>query len=380
MPKEISTIEQLESWLRRTPVILDLSEPLTLVFLSEEPKIFDKCIDMVSWLERPESIEEKMVICLSRDARYAHRFPYQNCVHNPYTSELDKVLLEKFHQVKQQMTSQKEIGNIIVNDCRRNEIETVVLILIDGLSYADIKDWTDFSNKRACLVPGITTTSEGFTNVIGNPPLAGRLFGLGFRNRLGYTYWTREINELTDKLFWTIHTNSIVEGNTMSETLKDLENLDLKHTYIQIVRVGLDQYAHSERGEDLENNREITLQNIRRELIELAEILEVKGQPALIYLTSDHGLLWRDRTQFEIVGNAPGKSSPRYCSIDEVGNLDKGKGHVVEIANQTYFQLSSNYLRRKLHRNEFGVHGGLSYAESVIPLIKIEVNKNVDDR
>ncbi len=380
MLAKISTIEQLESWLHRTPAMLEIQDKLTLAFLSESPKLFDKCINMISWLDQPKVIKEEMVVCLSHDVHYAHRFPLLNCIHNPYTSELDRLLVERFHLVRQYMIKQDGIGDIVVSDCIRKEVETVVLILVDGLSYTDTDNWDEFSNKLACLVTGITTTRQGFRNVIGDPPLGLRLFELGFRNRIGYTYWTREGNELTDLLFRSIPSASIVEGNTMSKTLVDLAQPDLENTYVQIVRVGLDQYAHGERGEDIEDNREVTLQNIRRELIELKNILESKGRPALIYLTSDHGLLWRDQTQFDIIGNVAGSSSPRYCQVDKIGELDETKGRTIETTDQAYFQLHPNYLRRKLHRNEFGVHGGLSYTESVIPLIKIEVNINADDR
>ena len=95
---------------------------------------------------------------------------------------------------------------------------------------------------------------------------------------------------------------------------------------------------------------------------------------ALICAISDHGILWRDRIELVKIGSEFGKSSPRYYGVDESVKFPEGNGRYVLVDELTYFQLDYPYIKRGLHRNEWGVHGGLSFQESIVPLIKIDTS------
>ena len=373
MDTTISTIEQLETWLDITPVIAGKIEPLSLAFLSQEPKIFVSYTDMVKFLDRVELVEtEQKLLCLESNQCHVQRFPIIECHHNPYTEELNTILGPKYEFIRDSMLGQDQISDVIVQDCINHEIDAVVLILVDGLSYSDVVNWTEFS-CTPCLVPGLTNTSEGFQNVIGHEmPIAVKLFDLGFKNRTGYTYWERQTNELTDILFRAIHRTLSV--SSMAEVFDHLKTSEFKKNYIQIVRVGLDQYAHSCLREDLVQKRQVTLKQIRSDLNTISSIFKEKELKALICAISDHGILWRDRIELVKIGSEFGKSSPRYYGVDESVKFPEGNGRYVLVDELTYFQLDYPYIKRGLHRNEWGVHGGLSFQESIVPLIKIDTS------
>jgi hypothetical protein len=46
----------------------------------------------------------------------------------------------------------------------------------------------------------------------------------------------------------------------------------------------------------------------------------------------------------------------------------------VEFEGKEFALLEYPYLRRDLRANEWGVHGGLSFEESVVPLLSITIN------
>ena len=114
MNTTISTIEQLETWLNITPVIVGKIEPLSLAFLSQEPKIFANCLDMVKFLDRVEPVEtEQRLLCLEIDQCYARRFPIIECHHNPYTEELNTILRPKYEFIRDSMIGQDQINDVI---------------------------------------------------------------------------------------------------------------------------------------------------------------------------------------------------------------------------------------------------------------------------
>jgi hypothetical protein len=45
----------------------------------------------------------------------------------------------------------------------------------------------------------------------------------------------------------------------------------------------------------------------------------------------------------------------------------------VEFAGRAFTLLNYPYLRRRLRANEWGVHGGLSFEESIVPLLRLTI-------
>jgi hypothetical protein len=99
--------------------------------------------------------------------------------------------------------------------------------------------------RRPCIVDGITLTTTGMPHVIGHPPLAHQLFQLGYKQHLGFTYWERNNNDLTDTLFAEFGKGQITRVSEFAQVLDQLADSEFDSpTYVQIVRSGLDQFVH----------------------------------------------------------------------------------------------------------------------------------------
>ena len=392
MATRIDTIDQLNNLLTRTPLMSERISPLSLAFQPEMPRIFATVREMVCVIDAPAIASEQSMIALEFDPQYARRFPTVSCEHEPYTTELNQVIHTNTDFIEKHTLTQTQITSVVIEDCFRIGAEAVVMMLIDGLSYSDVSGWNELPQATPCFVPGLTTTNEGFQNIVGREePLSMQLYDIGYRNRFGFTYWTRKTNPLTDALFRTIPPDCISTVFSMDEVFEELKVMDVSQAYVQIVRTGLDPYAHASRLDDLPHIRDTTRQRLHDDICQIRSILTDKGKRILFYIVSDHGILWRDEHDLEPVGQVFGRTNPRYldpstkaCSSAECISSDAAHqsiGRFIQvIADTTYFQLTYPYLSRPLHSNEWGVHGGLSFQESIVPFIRIEVNENVDNR
>ena len=390
MALRIDTIDQLNNLLLRTPVMAERISPVSLAFLPEMPRVFASVSEMICVIDGPAIASKQAMVALEYDPHFAHRFPTLLCEHNPYTPKLNQVIHTNTDFIEKHTLTQNQISRVIIEDCFRFEADAVVLMLIDGLSYSDVTGWNEFPQAIPCFVPGLTTTNEGFQNIVGREePLSMQLYDIGYRSRFGFTYWTRKTNPLTDVLFRTIPPNRIRTVFSMAEVFEELKAMDASQVYVQIVRTGLDPYAHASRLDDLPHNRDITRQRIHEDICQIRSILTDKEKRILFYIVSDHGILWRDEHDLAPVGQVPGRVNPRYsdpstkawltgeCMNTEVGIQNIGR-LIDGSKDTTSFQLTYPYLTRSLHSNEWGVHGGLSFQESIVPFIRIEVNENVN--
>ena len=390
MTTRIDTIDQLNNLLIQTPLMAEQISPISLAFLPEMPQIFASVAEMICVVDAPDITPYQPMIALQFDSQFAHRFPTVSCEHNPYTPELNRVIDTNTDFIEKHTLTQNQIAHVIIDDCFRVEPEAVVVMLIDGLSFSDVTGWNEFPQAIPCFVPGLTTTPEGFQNIIGREePLSTQLFDIGYRARFGFTYWTRKTNPLTDILFRTIPPNRIRTVHSMAEVFEELKVMDINQAYVQILRTGLDPYAHTSRLDDLSRNRDSTRQSLREDIYQIQSILTDKGKRILFYIVSDHGILWRDEHDLEAVGQMSGRVNPRYTDLSkeapssaEFISTDDTRQNIARFIkgseDTTYFQLTYPYLRRPLHSNEWGVHGGLSFQESIVPFIRIEVNEDAD--
>ena len=390
MATRINTIDQLNNLLIRTPLMSERISPLSLAFLPEMPRIFASAKEMISVIDATARASEQPMIALEFDSQFARRFPNVSCEHEPYTTELNQVIHTNTEFIKKHTLTQTQIASVVIEDCFRIEAEAVVMMLIDGLSYSDVSGWYEFPKAIPCFVPGLSTTSEGFQNIVGREePLSMQLYDIGYRSRFGFTYWTRKTNPLTDVLFRTIPPNCIKTVFSMGEVFEELKAMDVSQAYVQIVRTGLDPYAHASRLDDLPHNRETTRQCLHEDICQIRSILTDKGKRILFYIVSDHGILWRDEHDLEPVGQVSGRTNPRYSDsntktwpsgghISTDVRLQKIGRFIDGSEDTASFQLTYPYLSRPLHSNEWGVHGGLSFQESIVPFIRIEVNENVN--
>lgn len=372
------TLDELVQLLDHTPVISYI-HPVSLCFLPDDVVVYESLAQLAWQLDTPQPTLPERILITSTDPQYQHRFPTVRCEHNPFTPDLNQVLYDHYDYIEGHMLSQRDIGGRIIGEA--GDAQVVVLMLIDGLSYRDVVDWQEgeFEVKvEPCLVNGPTVTRIGFRNIVGDPPLAARLFDHGFDHRLGFTYWHREDNVLTDYLFRTI--GRVEKVGHFSEILQALRaHLGQSRggkTYIQALLNGLDGYAH---GQKRKPPVEAIVAEIRDELLGLSRLPVELGLRARIYLTADHGILWKDEFEPQIIGSAPGKSSPRCCGWSELYHQSES-GKRFSLYGEELFCLNYPKLRRKLHIDDQGVHGGISFQESIVPFVTVEVKLEAQHR
>jgi hypothetical protein len=365
-------LSDLNNLLQRTPVMLQ-GHPALLAYLSPETQVLPSALELLARLDSLEHTPVAPMVTFEVNTRYRTRLPIVHCAIDPYTEALNGVLNTRYDTVAAHTLTQRHIADAIVQ--MSHDCDVVILLLIDGLAYRDVRRWSDQIPQpvviQPCLAEGPTVTRFCFPTIIGNPPLAARLFDNGFTLRLGFSYWSREDNDLTNQLFATIH--DMHRCANMKDTLSYLggylQKYRTERVYAQIIRVGLDANAH--------HNRELPpieglLQQIVKEVTILVRLLEKIGRPARLFITSDHGILWRSEFAPQVIGHAQGNA--RMAHWRDLGSQNE-PGMRFEVAGDIYHALPYPLLRRPLRVDEAGVHGGVSFQESLVPFMIVEVNR-----
>lgn len=354
---DLKELQELARWM---PVMAEM-HPLSLAFLPDEIRLFDNPWQMVAELDAPipQPLKPMLATCVEPTLR--HRFPVVCCTHDPLTTDLNRVLLQRFEFIKRRMLCQSEVADEIA---RLTDVDAIALMLVDGLSYADLMRNMTISDRphriQPVLVDGVSITEQGMIRLIGQPPLAHRLFDAGLRTCLGFTYWERATEPLTDRLFAGFG-DRIYKVKSFDDVLAALAEANLRGVYVQIVRAGLDAAAHRQRDEP---NIAAEVANIMDDFERLVAIFAQKGVNAWVHLVSDHGILWTHKHPLQPF-EFSGAKHPRHYEHAKTGK------HVLATTfeGREFALLEYPYLRRELRANEWGVHGGLSFEESVVPWI-----------
>lgn len=358
MVREIS-LEELRGLLTQMPLMVEM-HPLTLAFLPEEVVVFDQPQSLIVALDTPELQPLCPMLTLKIEPSLAHRLPALLCLHDPLTTELNTVFLKRYPLIHSLMLLQSQVSEEIL---RQIEGDVAILILVDGLSFADYrryapKKWLSYG--RPILVDGVSVTDQGMLRIIGSPPLAYRLFDYGFRRLIGFTYWEREKDPLTDRLFNGFG-DRVYKVRSIEQILEILEQKDLRETFVQIIYAGTDQVAHWHRERpDIAHIVQELFQNVDA----LVNLVHRKGLSGTLDVISDHGILWSYEhrlIEYEMGSNEPPRYYEHARQSDYVLN--------VEFEGREFALLAYPYLRRSLRANEWGVHGGLSFEESIVPWI-----------
>lgn len=363
------TLEQLSQLLRQTPVMAQL-HPLSLIFLLDEVQVFETVEGMIASLDSTEPQAEIPMVALKIEERFAHRLPSVRCDHDPFTTEINRFLLPKIELVQKWVLRQSQIPEAI---CKEASGDCVVLVMIDGLGY---NDWKRFACKGEspkefqisvdpCFVDGVSVTDQGMKRIVGEPTIAIRLAELGYERSFGFSYWEREDNDLTCKLFAGI-TEGVKKVKSFGEVLERLPDLPLEGAFVQIVRQGLDQASHKHRDKP---NIASLVQQIFNELTELQRIFDEKHLTATIFLTADHGILWANEHDLKLYEPSSGNVPPRYYEGLKSGEMIWR----VQFQGSDFSLLAYPFVRRNLRSDEWGVHGGLSFEESFVPFVTVEV-------
>ncbi|ADC68833.1 hypothetical protein MFS40622_0133 [Methanocaldococcus sp. FS406-22] len=269
----------------KTPCYLKIKHKLSLLFFDFEEISYD---DFWSMIDDPNiEIEYKKYVILDK---FDDRLPIYEIDHNPFTGELNKILKEKYHLIENYIKTQKDVKEIIISKVNKRTPKTVVLYLIDGLSYVDYVEAQIPYEGEPIFVNGETSTKNGLMNIIygkNNIPIAKELQKFGYRC-FGQTYWNRK-NELTDILFRYFNEKYIFHSD--EEIYNVINKYRSSKKYIQIYRGGLDEYAHKLR--DISKKSIINkIKEIFEDINKLNDILNNIKEPYLVVITSDHGIKW----------------------------------------------------------------------------------------
>ena len=186
--------------------------------------------------------------------------------------------------------------------------QIVVLLVFDGLSFYDVVDWElSQATLEPCLVDGLSITSSAMQRLIGSPVLTHRLFELGYVG--GWLFILGARNKRIDRhAFSQFPPNQLHRMTTFDEVLHTIKTTEWSaHTYVQMIRSGLDGVCHSNRERP---NTKSILDDLKRDILSLLEVLQDTEKSFRIFITADHGILWYNEQN--IIPLANEKQKARY--------------------------------------------------------------------
>ena len=282
----------------------------------------------------------------------------------PTIEQVNEALPRRFKTTN--LLKQSEVAAEITGRLDRELPQIAVLLIFDGLSFYDVAEWKlSGTMPEPCLVDGVSTTESAMRRLIGSPVLTHQLFDLKYLRRLGFSYWERSMNQLTDALFAEFPETQLHRVTTFDEVLEKLEMSEWQTpTYVQIVRSGLDSVCHSHRERP---NVSSLLDDLRKDIVSLIAVLQETEKSFRLFITADHGILWY--TNQDTVRLAQKKSKARYTE----GEVACGDNVLtLKSAEGTYTVLTGDKViatNRKV--TEWGFHGGISAQESLVPFWEV---------
>lgn len=366
-------IESLQKALETAPVMGEV-HPLWPLCLPHDVEIVTKAQVVVERLDALEQHSEKPILITEYDPRFTGRFLTKQMPNCPSATAINDALPKRLKQARHLLTH-KQIAQRIYNDAVTHRYETVALMLVDGLSYEDVKHWPERATPCFIDGPSITFTTDtheqilndvGFPAIIGSPPLARRLVDVGLAHSRGYSYWDREDNDVSDFLFAGM---PLAKVESITEAIDTLKKQKLKGLYLQLVREGTDGLAHSRR-ELTDGEVTATVSAIHQDFQLLVQLIAEREVRGAVYLTSDHGVLWKHQHDFVRLAEERA-TSPRYTRKQPFHSQYTTSS---ETQAGEYYLYHYPYIGRKIRTNDSGVHGGLSYWESIVPFVHVEVN------
>ena len=278
----------------------------------------------------------------------------------PSIEQVNEALPNRFG--KTHLLKQSDVAEEITSRISSELPQIVVLLVFDGLSFYEITDW-ELPNARLepCLVDGLSTTENAMQRLIGSPILTHRLFDLEYVRRLGFSYWERSTNPLTDALFAEFSEIQLHRVTTFDEVLERIGASEWPmHTYVQIIRSGLDSACHSHRERPDVSS---LLEGLRQDILSIFAVLQETGKSFRLFITADHGILWYNNQN--ILPLAQEKFKTRYTEENVVSG---DKVLTLQSNERTYTVLTGDKVIAKQRKvTEWGFHGGVSAQESLVP-------------
>lgn len=372
------TIADLDRLLGQTPVVGKV-HPLVPLCLRNDVRIVTDGMAFRREIDLQPSHSLSPVLILDNVNMFDGCFPNIEIRERPSAEAINMRLHEHLDYAREHLITTRTIADYVVQDASQYAPQIIVLLLVDGLSYEDAVGWP--CRVSPCFVDGVSVTFRqrhddsimehiGFPAIVGAPSIAQRLYGKGYTIARGYSYWDRRSgNAASDYLFRGIPTTQTMNFEAILDSIRREDFRPDELRFIQIVREGLDGLAHNKR-ELRPVEIEASTQAIWRDAVKLLEVLRAKSSSVRIYLTADHGVLWKHEHEFRsIVGTKTGH--PRYAE-GKVSESLSGLGAYMENNGSAYTLLRYPYLGRSIPSDHSGVHGGLSYQESITPLAILE--------
>ena len=388
MLQEKVSLEEIHSLAEKSPLILDI-DPLSILYLPSDIIVLEDEEKLLKMVDSPEiTLPSKIIIRDVKIQKYPklrYRLPYFKVIHDPLGPDLNKIIIKKFTELKRLLKLQSNVKDNITKEVRVTNPQIVILYIVDGLSYHDFKTYGNINFLKKwkytvdpLLVDCPTLTQWGMKNIIGigARALPILLHELGYKTKIGFTYWEKEKNQLTKDLFIGFNSENIYTfvqfselEKTLTEIIKNTSNTR-RRVYIQIIRSGFDELAHHVK---INIERDKIMEVILKEFAEIIKLIENFELSANIYLTADHGILWKENLKDAIVLNiGSGNENPRYLRSYPIV-LENCEYVSFFMENGEIFCLGYPYLKRPLKPLENGTHGGISYQESIVPFISVYI-------
>lgn len=362
----MTSFEDLTDRARISPILTDL--PVLGQFYLNDVTVYSSIEDFEHDLYDPDYRFRNDVV-IDADTRHPE-YDWVNCSDTPFRSALNCVInwanLSHHTAIERELLAQSGIQDYLLDAVGAAEL--VILVIVDGLSYDDVQELD--VPIQPVFVDGLTTTEPGFRRVIygdaGVSMYARLLKEKQFYNAFGFTYWERGQENLSTNLHASMG-DDIHQIRDFSEAISILQDgapLGDK-TYVQITRMGFDQDSHNRKEEPAHDAITGSLVDDLRSLCRVAGELTDNYQ---VFVTGDHGILWRD----DLPDDPPVVSEgwQNHARFVE-GDHDFEYGLTIDVDDEPVTALGYPGLTRGLKNTEWGVHGGFSYQESFVPLIEL---------
>jgi hypothetical protein len=331
---------------------------LNLLLVQEAEPIWS-CAEYWRRMDNPSLCDERREVLVSDEP---WPFPVFNVPRKPEAGAVSDALFDHFDYARKVLLTQKAIGAEIARRASESGADVVMLMVVDGLSYYDVPDTL---NAQPCLVEGVTTTEFGYREVIGKPSVSQRMFAAGYRNQIGMSFYDTGANPLAASLYSSFGQSQIHRISSFDQCLQILRLTGLNRAFVQIISPGLDEICHKHRDAP---PRAEYLHGILEKFNNLRAVVSGLHLKALACLTADHGIIWRDALgEARVIGVERNQDSthPRYVH----GSLLREDLRVVQCGSRSFSLLRAPLLTRELRSTEWGVHGGLSAWESLVPVV-----------
>jgi hypothetical protein len=380
----MTSFDDIRDQARNGPVIAPL--PDLAEFYLDDLEVYDSIDGFHADLYDPD-VQFEQDVLINADVQHS-AYPRLDCSESALSpclnTAIDWASDDDHDRLMETLLGQSGIKDYVLDSTSTEEV--IVLVIVDGLSFDRMRDAG--LAVRPALVDGISITELGYRRVIygsesgDSMSIYGSLLnGKGFYDTFGFTYWERGQEALSTDLHAAMDGDDVHRIKDFTEAVRILEReapID-QRTYVQITRMGLDQDSHNRKERpDRDHVRDTIIDDLRM----LHEALSGITSRFRIMLTADHGILWEDQLPddppivadeyhhharyIESEGSSPGAAGAASNSVTG-GRMvwDPASGEPARIG------LAYPYLTRTLDHTEWGVHGGFSYFESLVPFVEL---------